>query len=138
MANKIIEALGFVTGEDTITEAIRRIRAVKTKSVVLIIENIDNLLHIENQISNDENHQELESKPYCATMRGKYKKHDFLTFLKDVGQSPSIHLVLTSRETCDFSVYFPVEIIDLEPLNDKDSATLFSKRGDSLYDDLIR
>ena len=138
LANKIIEALGFVPGEDTITEAIRRIRAIKTKSVVLIVENIDNLLHLENQVSNDEYHQELESKPYCAKMRGKYTKDDFLTFFKDVGQSPSIHLVLTSRETCDFSVYFPVEIIDLEPLNDSDSATLFSERGDSLDDSLIK
>ena len=57
LASKIIEALGFDPGEDTITEAIRRISALKTKTVVLIIENIDNLLHLEDQVSNDEYHQ---------------------------------------------------------------------------------
>ena len=138
LASKIIEALGFDPGEDTITEAIRRISALKTKTVVLIIENIDNLLHLEDQVSNDEYHQELKSRKYCAKMRGKNTKDDFLTFLKDIGQSPTIHLVLTSRETYDFNVCFPIELIDLDPLNDNDSAALFAKSEDSLDDDLIK
>ena len=74
LASKIIEALGFDPGEDTITEAIRRISALKTKTVVLIIENIDNLLHHEDQVSNDEYHQELKSRKYCAKMRGKTRR----------------------------------------------------------------
>ena len=138
LASKIIEALGFAPGEDTITEAIRRISALKTKTVVLIIENIDNLLHLEDHVSNDEYHQELKSRRYCAKMRGKHTKDDFLTFLKDIGQSPTIHLVLTSRETYDFNVYFPVELIDLKLLNDIDSAALFAKCEDSLDDSLIK
>ena len=138
LASKIIEALGFDPGEDTITEAIRRISALKTKTVVLIIENIDNLLHLEDQVSNDEYHQELKSRKYCAKMRGKNTKDDFLTFLKDIGQSPTIHLVLTSRETYDFNVCFPIELIDLDPLNNNDSAALLAKSEDSLDDDLIK
>ena len=71
-------------------------------------------------------------------MRGKHTKDDFLTFLKDIGQSPTIHLVLTSRETYDFNVCFPVELIDLDPLNDNDSTALFAKCEDSLDDSLIK
>ncbi|XP_022789031.1 uncharacterized protein LOC111328791 isoform X2 [Stylophora pistillata] len=85
LASYIIEALGFVPSEDTITEVIRRIRVFKTKTVVLIIENIDNLLHLEAQISKDEYNQELNCKKYCTKMRGKFTTDDFLSFLKDIG-----------------------------------------------------
>ena len=138
LASKIIEALGFVPGEDTITEALRRICSLKFKSVVLIIENIDDLLHLEEQVSKDEYHQEAKSRMDCAEMRGKYTKDDFLTFLKDIGQSQTIYLVLTSREKNDLNESFPVELIDLEPLNDNDSAALLAKCEDSLDDDLIK
>ena len=70
-------------------------------------------------------------------MFGKFTKDDFLTFLKDLGQSPNIQLVLTSRETYDLCVSFPLELINLEPLNDNDSASMFSKCEDGLDDDLI-
>ena len=50
---------------------------------------------------------------------------------------PTIHLVLASREFYDFSVSFPIELIDLEPLKDNDSATLFKKCDDSLDEGLI-
>ncbi|RMX58270.1 hypothetical protein pdam_00000005 [Pocillopora damicornis] len=63
-------------------------------------------------------------------MFGKFTKDDFLTFLKDLGQSPNIQLVLTSRETYDLCVSFPLELINLEPLNDNDSASMFSKCED--------
>ena len=138
LASKIIEALGFVPGEDTITEALRRICSLTYKSVVLIIENIDNLLHLEDQLSNDEYHQEAKSRMDCAKMRGKYTKDDFLTFLKDIGQSQTIYLVLTSMEKYDLNESFPVELIALEPLNDNDSAALFAKCEDSLDDRLIK
>ena len=139
LASKIIEALGFVPGEDTITEALRRICSLKFKSVVLIIENIDDLLHLEEQVSKDEYHQEAKSRMDCAEMRGKYTKDDFLTFLKDIGQT--IYLVLTSREKYDLNESFPVELTDLEPLNDNDSAALFTKCDHSLEDgsdDLVK
>ena len=142
LASDIIEALGFVPSEDTITEAIRRIRALKTKSTVLLIENIDNLLHLEAQVRKDECLRELTSKNYCTKMRGKFTKDEFLSFLKDIGKCPTIHLVLTSREFYNFRVSFPTELIDLEPLKDSDSATLFKRCDDSLdegsINDLVR
>ena len=138
LGSQIIEALGAraVADEDPIKETMRRLRAFEPRSVVLIIENIDNLLHIENQVSNDEHDQ--ESGIYCAKMRGKYKKDDFLTFLTDIGQCPAIHLVLTSRETVDFSLCFASVLIELEPLSDEVSVTLFTKRDKSLDDRLVR
>ena len=134
LASKIIEALGFVPGEDTITEALRRICSLTCKSVMLIIENIDDLLHLEDQVSKEEYHQEAKSRMDCAKMRGKYTKGDFLTFLEDIGQSQTIYLVLTSREKYDLNESFPVELTDLEPLNDNDSAALFTKCDHSLED----
>ena len=138
LGSQIIEALGAraVADEDPIKETMRRLRAFESKSVVLIIENIDNLLHVEDQVSNEEHDQ--ESGIYCAKMRGKYKRDDFLAFLTDIGQCPAIHLVLTSRETVDFSVCFASELIELEPLSDEDSATLFTEREESLDDILVR
>ena len=137
LASKIIETLGYVPGENTITEALSRISSLKKKSVVLIIENIDNLLYLEDKVSKDKCHQELQSENRCTEMFGKFTKDDFLTFLKDLGQSPNIQLVLTSRETYDLCVSFPLELINLEPLNDNDSASMFSKCEDGLDDDLI-
>ena len=94
------------------------------------------MLHVEDQVSNEEHDQ--ESGIYCAKMRGRYKRHDFLAFLTDIEQCPAIHLVLTSRETVDFSVCFAGELIELEPLSDEDSATLFTEREESLDDGLVR
>ena len=136
LGGKIIEAFGAIPGQDTIREALRRIRAFEPKSVVLIIENIDNLLHLENQIKKEEYDQ--ESELYCAKMRGKFEKAEFLSFLTDIGQCRSIHLLLTSTENFDFSVTFPSELIELQPLEDKDSATLFTKCDNSLDNDLVK
>ena len=138
LASKIIETLGYVPGENTITEALSCISSLKRKSVVLIIENIDNLLHLEDQLSNDKYHQEFKSENCCTQMWGKVTQGDFLTFLKYLGQSPNIQLVLTSRETYDFNGSVPFELINLEPLNDNDSASMFSKCEDGLDDDLIK
>ena len=132
LGGRIIEALGAVPGEDTIQEAMRRIRALEPKSVLLIIENIDNLLHLEDKTSKENYAQ--ESGIDCAKMRGKYKKDDFLTFLKDIGRCPTIHLALTSREANDFSICFPIKLFELQPLSEEDSARLFMTR-DSLIDD---
>ena len=139
LGSQIIETLGADANDDPIKETMRRLRTFEPKSEVLIIENIDNLLHVEDhdQVSHGEEHDE-ESRIYSAKMRGKYKKDDFLAFLKDMGQCPAIHLVLTSRETVDFSVCFASELIELEPLSDEDSATLFTKRDKSLDDELVR
>ena len=136
LASKIIETLGYVPGENTINEALSRISSLKKKSVVLIIENIDNLLYLEDKVSKDKCHQELQSENCCTEIFGKFTKDDFLTFFKDLGQSPNIQLVLTSRETYDLCVSFPLELINLEPLNDNDSASMFSKCEDGLDDDL--
>ena len=138
LASKIIETLGYVPGENTITEALSRISSLKKKSVVLIIENIDNLLHLEDKVSKDKYHQELQSENCCTEMFGKFTKDDFLTFLKDLGQSPNIQLVLTSRETYDLCVSLLLELINLEPLNDNDSTSMFSKCEDGLDDHLIK
>ena len=136
LGSQIIDALGAVAEEDPIKESMRRLRAFEAKSVVLIIENIDNLLHVECQVSNEEHDQ--ESGICCSKLRGKYKKDDFLAFLTDMGQCPAIHLILTSRETIDFSVRFASETIELESLSDDDSATLFTKRDKSLDNELVR
>ena len=138
LGSQIIEALGarVVADEDPIKETMHRLWAFEPESVVLIIENIDNLLYVEDQISNEEHDQ--ESGICCAKMRGKYKKDDFLAFLTDIGQCPAIHLVLTSRETVDFSARFASELIELDPLSDEDSATLFTERERSLDDRLVR
>lgn len=137
LGSNVIEALDAVPGEDTIKEAVHRIRDLKPKSVVLIIENIDNLLYIENKAKNEKLHEELESAVQCAKMRGKYKKDDFLIFIEDIGQSSSIHLVLTSREANDF-VSFPIELINLPALEDEDSTTLFMMRDQTLHKSVVR
>ena len=131
LGGRIIEALGAAPGEDTIQEALRRIRALESKSLLLIIENIDNLLHLEDIASKKNCAQ--ESGIFCAKMSGKYKKDDFLTFLKDIGRCPTIHLALTSREANDFSICFPIKLFKLQPLSEEDSARLFVTR-DSLID----
>ncbi len=138
LGSRIIEALGAVPGENSITEALLRIRALKRKSLVLIIENIDNLLYIEKQIGSEKrhHHEELESAVQCAKMRGKYKKDDFLAFLEDIGQSSSTHLVLTSRDTNDF-VSFPIQLINLPALDEEYSATLFMRRDKTLNHNLV-
>ena len=132
LAGRIIEALGAVPGEHTIQEAMRRIRALESKSLLLIIENIDNLLHLEDKVSKENCAQE------CAKMRGKYKKDDFLTFLKDIGRCPTIHLALTSRETSVCSVSFSITRIELPSLTDEDSALLFMTRDTLIEKHLVK
>jgi len=136
LGGRIIEALGAVPGEDTIQETLRRIRALESKSLLLIIENIDNLLHLEDKASNE--NYSLKSGRYCAKMRGKYKKDDFLTFLKDIGQCPTIHLALTSRETSVCSVSFSITPIEIPSLSDKDSAFLFMTRDNLIDEHLVK
>ena len=136
LAGKIIEALGAVPVEYTMKETMACIRALESKSVVLIIENIDNLLHLNDEIGKEKYLQECGD--FCATMRGKYKKDDFLRLLTEFRQCPTIHLVLTSRETVNSSVRFPSLVIKLQPLSDEESATLFTKRDNSLDDELVR
>jgi len=97
LAGEIVEALGARPVEYTIKEIMGSIKALQSKSVTLIIENIDNLLHLENKVSKENYVQECGD--YCAKLRGKYKKDDFLRFLSDLRQCPSVNLVLTSRET---------------------------------------
>ena len=136
LASRITEALGEVSGENTIQKTLHRIRSLKPQNVVLIIENLDNLLHLED-------HQKLESScPHgeecCAKVRGKYTKDDFLTFISDIGQTKTIFLALTSTEINDFSVSFPIELIELHPLSDEDSSTLFKERDKSLDDATVK
>ena len=136
LEGKIIEALGAVPVEYTIKETMSCIRALQSKSVILIVENIDNLLHLDDKVSKEKYLQECGD--YCAKMRGKYKKDDFLRFLTDLRQCSTIHLVLTSRETVDCSVRCPRVLIELQPLSHEDSATLFTRRDNSLDDELVR
>ena len=136
LGGRIMEALGAVPVEYTIKETMGCLRALESKSVMLIIENIDNLLHLQDKVSQEKYVQECGD--YCAKMRGKYKKDEFLRFLTDLRQCPTIHLVLTSRETVAFSVRFPSVVIELQPLSEKDSATLFTKRDKSLDNELVR
>ncbi len=137
LARMIIEALGVDPGEDTIKESLHLVRTLKPKSIVLIIDSIDNLLYIENQIEDEKHLEEFDSEIHCATMRGKYKKDDFLTFLEDIGQSSSTHLLLTSRYSVDF-VSFPIHLFDLPALEDEDAATLFMRRGQTLDEKLVK
>ena len=136
LEGKIIEALGALPVQYTIKETMGCIKALQSKSVTLIIENIDNLLHLEDKVSKEKYVQECGD--YCAKMRGKYKKADFLRFLTDLRQCPTVHLVLTSRETVDCSVRCPSVLIELLPLSEEDSATLFTKRDNSPDNELVR
>ena len=134
LGSRIIEALGEVPGENTVQETLLRFRSLKANNVVLIIENLDNLLHLESQ-------KQLESSfprtdECCDKMRGHYKKDDFLTFIKEIGKVSQIHLVLTSRETNDF--LFPIELIELQPLSDEDSFALFKERDKSLGEATVK
>ena len=136
LGSRIIEALGEVPGENTIRETLLRIRSLKAKNVVLIIENLDNLLHLEN--SEDEESSCPRGEEYCAKRNGKYKKDDFLTFIKEIGQTKKIGLILTSTETNDFSVFFPIELIELHPLSEEDSSALFKERDQSLEENTVK
>ena len=136
LERKIIEALGARPVEYAIKETMGCIKALQSKSVVLIIENIDDLLHLEDKVGKEKYVQECGD--YCAKMRGKYKKDDFLRFLNDLRQCPTVNLVLTSRETVYCSVRCPSVLIELQPLSDEDSATLFTKRDNSLDNELVR
>ena len=131
----IIEALGEVPVDNTIRETLHRIRSLRAKNVVLIIENIDDLLHLEKNL-------ECESDPhgveFCPKMRVENTKEDFLNFISEIGKTKEICLVLTSREINDFSVCFPIDIIELQPLSETESSELFKERDTSLDEDTIK
>ena len=48
--------------------------------MVLVIENLDNLLHLEK--GEDQESSYPRGEEYCAKMNGKYKKNDFFNFHK--------------------------------------------------------
>ena len=131
----IIEALGEVPGDNTIRETLHRIRSLRAKNVVLVIENLDNLLHLED---NQEHESDLHGVEYCPKMRGKKTKEDFLNFISEIGQTRKICLVLTSTEINDFSVCFPIDIIKLLPLSETESSELFKERDMTLDEDTIK
>ena len=131
----IIEALGEVPGDNTIRETLHRIRSLRAKNMVLVIENLDNLLHLED---NQEHESDLQGVEYCPKMRGKNTKEDFLNFISEIGQTKKICLVLTSTEINDFSVCFPIDIIKLLPLSETESSELFKERDMTLDEDTIK
>ena len=131
----IIEALGEVSGDNTIRETLHRIRSLRAKNVVLMIENIDDLLHLED---NRERESDPHGVEYCPKMRGKNTKEDFLNFISEIGQIKNICLVFTSTEINDFSVCFPIDIIKLQPLSETQSSELFKESGISLDEDAIK
>ena len=131
----IIEALGEVPGDNTIQETLHRIRSLRTKNVVLMIENLDNLLHLED---NRERESDPHGVEYCLKMRGKNTKEDFLNFISEIGKMKNICLVLTSTDINDFGVCFPIDIIQLHPLSETESFELFKERGMSVDEDTIK
>ena len=131
----IIEALGEVPGDNTMRETLHRIRSLRAKNVVLIIENLDSLLHLE---GNRERESDPHGVEYCPKMRGKNTKEDFLNFISEIGQIKNICLVLTSTEINDFSECFPIDIIQLQPLSETESSELFKERDMSLDEDTIK
>ena len=131
----IIEALGEVPVDNTIRETLHRIRSLRAKNVVLIIENIDDLLHLEKNLERESDPHGVE---YCPKMRGKNTKEDFLNFISEIGKTREICLVLTSTEINDFSVCFPIDIIELQPLSETESSELFKERDMSLDEDTIK
>ena len=140
LASKIIEALGEHPGDHAIEECLYRIRSLKNKTV-LIIENLDNLLHLEKQFSSEKYHQEEEtshqSEKYCsAKIRGQFKKEEFLSFVIEIGESSTIQLVLTSTEPNDF-LSFPIDLIELPPLSKEDSSTLFKDHYGNLDENTV-
>ena len=131
----IIEALGEVPGDNTIQGTLHRIRSLRTKNVVLMIENLDNLLHLED---NRERESDPHGVEYCLKMRGKNTKEDFLNFISEIGKMKNICLVLTSTDINDFGVCFPIDIIQLHPLSETESFELFKERGMSVDEDTIK
>ena len=135
LGSKIIEALGEVPGEKTIEECLRRIRALNSK-ILLIIENLDNLFHLEEQVSRERESQGGETSlrngdKNCCKMQGQFKKDDFLSFLLEIGKSSTINLLLTSTEASPFFT-FPIKLIKLQPLSHEDSSNVFKKYDRSL------
>ena len=131
----IIEALGEVPGDNTIQETLHRIRSLRAKNVVLMIENLDSLLHLED---NRERESDPHGVEYCPKMRGKNTKEDFLNFISEIGKIKNISLVLTSTDINDFGVCFPIDIIQLHPLSETESSELFKERGMSVDEDTIK
>ena len=131
----IIEALGEVPGDNTIRETLHRIRSLRAKNVVLMIENLDSLLHLED---NRERESDPHGVEYCPKMRGKNTKEDFLNFISEIGKMKNICLVLTSTDINDFGVCFPIDIIQLHPLSETESSELFKERGMSVDEDTIK
>ena len=131
----IIEALGEVPGDNTIRETLHRIRSLRAKNVVLMIENLDSLLHLED---NRERESDPHGVEYCPKMRGKNTKEDFLNFISEIGKIKNISLVLTSTDINDFGVCFPIDIIQLHPLSETESSELFKERGMSVDEDTIK
>jgi len=65
--------------------------------VVLIIEDLGNLLHLEkSQDVEPSGPRGEESCANCSKMNGKSKKEDFLTFIKEIGQTEKINLSVSS------------------------------------------
>ena len=131
----IIEALGKVPGDNPIQETLHRIRSLRAKNVVLMIENIDDLLHLEKNLERESDPHGVE---YCPKMRGKNTKEDFLNFISEIGKTKKICLVLTSTEINDFSVCFPTDIIELKSLSEMESSELFRERDIRLDEDTIK
>ena len=140
LASKIIEELGEHPSDHTIEECLYRIRSLKNKTV-LVVENLDNLLYLEKQFSSEKYHQEVETshhgEKYCSTkIRGQYKREEFLSFVKEIGESSTIQLVLTSTEPNDF-LSFPIDLIKLPPLSKEDSSTLFKDHYGNLDENTV-
>ena len=140
LGSKIIEALGEHPGDHTIEECLCRIRSLKNKTV-LIIENLDNLLYLEKQISNEKYHQDEETsdhgEKYCsAKIRGQFKREEFLSFVIEIGNSSTIQLLLTSTEPNDF-LSFSIDLIKLPPLSKEDSSTLFKDHYENLDENTV-
>ena len=74
----------------------------------------------------------------CSKINVKSKKDDFLTFIKEIGQTEKINLILTSTEANDFSIFFPIELIELQALSEEDSSSLFKERDQSLDETTVK
>ena len=107
--------------------------------MVLIIENLDNLLHLEkNRDLEPPGPRGEEYCSKCSKINVKSKKDDFLTFIKEIGQTEKINLILTSTEANDFSIFFPIELIELQALSEEDSSSLFKERDQSLDETTVK
>ena len=145
-------------GERPVREALGCLRRLPDDTI-LILENIDSIIHPEDDQLEPLNSSDLKDKgmavssvqlpvpitPVCTSSTGRSSKSrtdpptgaaatkdDLLNFIAEIGQrAPNVKLLMTSREEFDF-VTFSSKVIILNPLSQEESVDLLMTLDPSL------